>query len=716
MSPIFFYKIFISFFLVFILSWLYLFMPQAFFSIDNRLRDYMFLMRGEIPKTNTQLHNDVVIVDIDENSLSKYGQWPWNRKLIAQMLYNLNDAGTGIIGLDIVFAEADKQSPHLLKSKYPEITQPLENYDQILANAFAELPVIGGYVFKFEAKSENQSDKEPISMAIFQETHRENSTILEAKDVVLNIETFNDTFYSSGFFNNISDEEGVIRHVPLILRYQDVLYPSLALEMLRIYSGATTIYIDNDTAGVENLSFGNFHIPIDKVGRMFINFRGKKGYFHYISAADILENTFDPSEVKNKFILIGTSALGLMDLRSSVYDFALPGVEVHANVIDNILHKDFLYRPAEIVLYDILIIFGVVLFTMVALCFIRSWSVVVFVIAMIYMLYEFFYYLLFEYGYVLNILFPFMAYIFSLIFSLSLDYIFSSQQKEEAKRMLGKKVSPAVMEYLLKHSHEDIIASKEIEATIFFSDIRSFTTISEKIGSPDKVIEMLNRYMTPMVQNIISHHGTIDKFIGDAIMAYWNAPIAVKNHADEALKSAIEQINMLEEINKEIQPLFNISIDIGIGIHTGLVTAGDMGAQGRSDYTIIGDNVNLASRMEGLTKLYGAKILISHATYKSLKGQYTIRPIDLVEVKGKSEAVEIYEVLCGSRQATEREMKLYLKATKFFRAGELEEAYRLYTLLQHNHPSKLYTFYIERCLEFLSHKKEFTPILVMHTK
>ena len=167
--------------------------------------------------------------------------------------------------------------------------------------------------------------------------------------------------------------------------------------------------------------------------------------------------------------------------------------------------------------------------------------------------------------------------------------------------MLGKKVSPAVMNYLLEHSDEDLVASKEIEATIFFSDIRGFTSISEKIGSPDKLIHLLNRYMTPMVENVVNNHGTIDKFIGDAIMAYWNAPIEVKEHADVAIKSAIEQIEMLDNINSTIEPEYDVKIAIGIGIHTGLVTAGDMGALGRSDYTIIGDNVNLASRLEGLT-------------------------------------------------------------------------------------------------------------------
>ena len=691
-------------------------MPQTFLSIDNRLRDYMFLMRGEISKTVKDRHDNIVIIDIDDKALGTYGQWPWNRKLVADLLYKLSDAEAGIIGLDIVFAESDTHSPHLLKKEYPEITRELLNYDKVLATCLTQTPVLGGFVFDFKNVPQNK-DKDPMSAAIFREVGKVNSGILEAKGVTLNIDLLQDSMYSSGFFNNIADVDGVIRHIPLIFRYNDFLYPSLALEMLRIYSGAKTIDVNSDETGIKNIKFGDFKVPIDKVGRLFINFRGKGKYFQYISAADILSGKFEKKDVKNKFVLVGTSALGLSDLRSTVYDFAIPGVEVHANAIDNILSGDYLHRPTEIIVYDLFIISIIIIITMVIFQFIKSWFIIFIGGLAIYGLYEFLYQILFTYGYVVNILFPFIAYVLTIILSIVIDYITTSTQKEEAKRMLGKKVSPAVMEYLLKHSKEDLVASKEVEATIFFSDIRSFTNISEKIGSPDELISMLNRYMTPMVNNIVEHKGTIDKFIGDAIMAYWNAPIKVENHADEAVQSAIEQIEMLVEVNKEITPLYEVTIDIGIGIHTGVVTAGDMGSEGRSDYTIIGDNVNLTSRLEGLTKQYGAQILISKETLYSLVKEYKIRPIDMVEVKGKSEAVEIYEVICNNKIVTDEELEIYNKATIFFREGEVIEAHKLYSKLQYNYPCVLYRFYEERCLNFLNNPQQtFTPILKMTTK
>ncbi len=692
-----------------LLSWAYLVMPQAFFSLDNRLRDFLFVIRGELPK-----NDKIVIVDIDEKSLKKYGQWPWSRDLVAKLLYKLSDGGAGVIGLDIVFAEADRSSPHRFAHLFSKSKQKLQNYDEILAQSLSTTPVVGGYVFTFETTDEENT---PMIPAIFVEKNMKKDTILKPKGVVLNIESLQDSMYSSGFFNNTPDDGGMIRSVPLLMKYNEVLYPSLVLEMIRIYSGAQKVEVIGDEAGVSSVNFGDFSVPTDNVGRLSVNFRGKGKYFKYISVADILSDNFDKKEIVNKFILVGTSAVGLFDLRSIPFDSAIAGVEVHANALDNILSGDFLYKPADMALYDLFIIWAIVIVFLLFFSFIKSWLIIPIAVASLYGLFELFFMSLFKYGVVLNLLFPLVAYLLTLILSVGVDYIIASRQKEQAKRMLGKKVSPAVMEYLLEHSEEDLVASREIEATILFSDIRGFTTISEKIGSPDKLIHMLNAYMTPMVDNIVNHHGTIDKFIGDAIMAYWNAPVEVKNHADKALVSAIEQIEMLVDVNKKITPIYDVEIAIGIGLHTGIVTAGDMGSYGRSDYTIIGDNVNLASRLEGLTKQYGAQILISHATFLLLKDEYKIRPIDLVEVKGKNKAVEIHEVICNNKNISDAEIKIYLEATKSFRDGDVNKAYALYSKLQSENPSKLYELYQERCKKFIDNPElEFTPILKMTTK
>ena len=695
--------------LALLLSWAYLVMPQAFFSFDKRLRDFMFVARGELPKSD-----NVVIVDIDEKSLKEYGQWPWQRDVFAKLLYSLNDAKVGIIGLDIVFAEYDRSSPHRFAKKFPQ-AKNLPNYDEILAYALTQTPTVGGYIFTFEKTDEKDT---PMIPAIFiQKGMGKNSTVLEPLGVVLNIPILQENFYSCGFFNNTPDEGGMIRSVPLVMNYDGMIFPSLALEMIRIYSGAKKVEVIGDEAGVSNIMFGDFNIPTDKVGRLVVNFRGPGKHFKYISAVDVINGDYKPKELEGKFVLIGTSAVGLFDLRSIPYDSAIAGVEVHANAIDNILSGDFLYQPSDIVVYDLMVIWFISLFFLLLFSYISSWFIVPIAIAILYGMFELAFYMLFNEGIVFNLLFPFVAYVLILIISVGIDYITASKQKEEAKRMLGKKVSPAVMEFLLEHSSDDLVASREVEASIFFSDIRGFTSISEKIGSPDKLIHMLNAYMTPMVDNIVSHKGTIDKFIGDAVMAYWNAPVPIENHADLAVTSAIQQIDMLVDVNKKITPLYDVTIEIGIGIHTGIVTAGDMGSEGRSDYTIIGDNVNLASRLEGLTKQYAAQVLISKATYDLLKGEYTIRPIDLVEVKGKHEAVEIFEVICSNKEISDSELRFYEDATAYFRDGDVLDALKIYEELQKMNPCKLYSFYVQRCERFLQNPDlDFTAVLTMTTK
>lgn len=695
--------------LAILLSWAYLVMPQAFFSLDKRLRDFMFVMRGELPKSDK-----VVIVDIDEESLKEYGQWPWQRDILAELLYSLNDARVGVIGLDIVFAEEDRSSPHRFKKHFPDVKK-LPNYDEIFAKAIYNTPVIGGYTFIFE---ENDEENTPMIPAIFvQKGMGSDSRILKPKGIVLNLEILQDSFYSSGFFNNTPDEGGMIRSVPLVMDYDGAIYSSLALEMIRIYSGAKKVELIGDSLGISSIEFGEYKIPTDKVGRLVVNFRGPGKHFKYISAMNVMNGNFKPEELEGKFVLVGTSAIGLFDLRSIPFDSVFAGVEVHANAIDNILDGDFLRQPADMVVYDLITIWVIVFFFLILFSYIKSWLIVPLAVAIMYGLFEFYFLMLFEYGLVLNLLFPFTAYVLTLILSVGIDYVIETRQKEMAKRMLGKKVSPAVMEFLLEHSSEDLVASKEVEASIFFSDIRGFTSISEKIGSPDKLIQMLNTYMTPMVDNIVNHKGTIDKFIGDAVMAYWNAPVPIKNHADKAVQSSIEQINMLVDVNKIITPLYDVIIDIGIGIHTGIVTAGDMGSEGRSDYTVIGDNVNLASRLEGLTKQYGAQVLISKATYDLLKDDYVIRPIDLVEVKGKNEAIEIFEVICSNKVITQDELLLYEKTTGFFREGKVIKACEGYEELQKLNPSKLYEFYIKRCKRFLENPDlDFTAVLKMTTK
>jgi adenylate cyclase len=700
----------IAFMLSLLLSWVYLYNTQTLFSIDNKLHDLMFTLRGELPESD-----NVVIIDIDNKSLSKIGQWPWSRDIISALLKNLTEAKAGIIGLDMVFAEPDKSSPHLLKKKFPQISQQLPNYDQILANTIQHTPVVGGFVFTEEKTTKKHT---PLIPATFIEKGLKGTHALkESKGIVINTPLIQNALYSSGFFMIKTNEGGVIRSVPLISKYDNVIYPSLAFEMLRIYTGVNKVYIVGDKNGVAFIKLGDMTIPTENSAEFIVNFRGPKKHFKYLSALDILQKNFNPKDIENKFILLGTSAPGLKDLRYIAFDSTFPGVEVHANVIDNILQGDFIEKPFIAKLYNLAIIWGLIFSLMIIFAYITSWLIIPIAISLFLLMMNSFYEILFHYGLSLNYAIPILAFISTLILSIGLDYFFASRQREQARRILGKKVSPSVMQHLLAHANEGLIESKEVDATIFFSDIRDFTTISEQIASPKELIEMLNIYMTPMSDIIMKQQGTIDKFIGDAIMAYWNAPVPVKNHPDLALRAAIQQIEQLKDINTYIYKNYAVNIHIGIGLHTGLVTAGDMGSEGRSDYTIIGDNVNLASRIEGLTRLYGVEILISEETYKQLKGRYKIRFIDIVAVKGKTKSVKIYQVFPQNSAISEEEFHTYNQAIHFFQDNHIKNAYTLFNKLSKMNSCKLYTYYMERCKQHIDNPTHvFSPIAKMTHK
>ena len=674
------------------MSGAYLMLPTSFESLDNRLRDLFFKVRG-VEKSS----DAVVIVDIDEKSMKSLGQWPWERNKIAHILQNLRDDGAGIIGLDIVFSEADKTSPTKMAKKFNVDVSKLPDYDKILALTIAKTPTILGYVFDFDNKNTNEAPEIP---AIFMEKHKPKREFLPlAQGVLTNIPIIQQASYSSGYMNNIPDSSGIIRSVPSLIKYDMEVYPSLAFEMYRIALGVQKVEVVYDENGVRDVVVGKQHVKTDRFGRIYLNFRGPFRTYKYISAIDVYNNTIDPDDIKGKFVLMGTSAYGLMDLRATPMDSVIAGVELHATMIDNLLNNDMLYRPSWVELLDLsLLIFiaFVVIFLFGRLQFAPLIGVVVlFLGGLLY----FDYYMLFTKHIIINLIFPLLSMILSLVSILGVNYMFEARQKEAIKWSFSKKVSKQVMEDLLKNPESTDLSSKEVEATIYFSDIRSFTTISETLKSPKRITDFLNFYMNAMVQPVEQNSGTIDKFIGDAIMAYWNAPIEVKNHADKAVQTALKQIAIRDEVNVTIREKFGFDVDYGMGINTGKVVIGEIGSLGRSDYTIIGDAVNLASRLEGMCKPYKVRLVISEFTKELLVEEYVIQLLDIVKVKGKHEPVKIYEVLDKgvASQAKAQEIEAYEKAHTLYVDAKFEKAREAFEILYKKYEKYLYSLYIERC-------------------
>ena len=690
----------------------YLFLPNQFQSLDNRVRDLYFNFRGPTP-----VDDNIVIIDIDEKSIKALGQWPWERNKIAQIISNLTAYGAEIIGLDIVFAEADKTSPHNFAKQWGIDIKNIPNYDTILASTVASTPTILGYVFDFDIRNSNDAPQIP---AIFIEKHKKQAEFLPiAKGVLVNIPSIQNASYSSGYMNNIPDETGIIRSVPLLIKYDDIIYPSLSFELFRIASNAKKVTVNYSQAGVENVKLGKNAIRTDRFSKLYLNFRGPFKSYKYISAVDVYNGNIMQEEIAGKFILIGTSAYGLMDLRSTPMDSVIAGVEIHANIIDNLLHEDMLTKPPWEELANLSIIFFLTaLFIFIFSRFSFLFLLLSFLTSLVFVTFTT-YYLLFTKFIILNSIFPLITIFLSFMALLGVKYIFEFRQKEIVKNSFSKKVSKQVMDDLLHNISETDFTSREVTTTIYFSDIRSFTNISESLKSPKRITDFLNFYMNAMVDSIENNQGTIDKFIGDAIMAYWNAPLEVKNHADKAVLTALHQINKRDTINETIYRDFGFNVDYGIGINTGDVVVGEIGSKGRSDYTIIGDAVNLASRLEGLCKSYKVRLVISEFTKKELTQNFVIQLLDIVKVKGKTEPVKIYEVLATGSPSTEKlqELESYKTAHTLYVNGEFQKAITLFETLFREYDKYLYKLYLERCEHlYKAPPKEFDGVFEFTTK
>jgi len=732
--------LFTSLLLSILLSVVYIFTPKSIDSLDNALRDYMFLYRGTV-----DANDNVVIVDIDNKSLSQIGQWPWSRDVFSKLLLRLSDADVGIIGLDVVFAEADRTSPHLLANKFDLDASQLPNYDEVLARTVATTPVILGY--QFELEEENVVDKTfPNSQAVIIQKglNEQNDRIIKGYGTINNIPLVANSAYSSGFFNNTPDESGIIRSVPLVISYEGMLYPSLALEIVRLIQNQQKIYVQYGVIGAEKVTVGDIGIPTDMFGRALINYRGGKKSYQYISAVDILNDDFSKVDIEGKIVLIGTSAAGLLDLRATPYESVFPGVEVHANMIDNILKGDFIYKPEWADGVNIFHIFILVFCVVFAIAYLPPlyvpFALGALVVADLYFLYV----MLFDSGTVLNILMPLVAILSAGLTIVIVNNFFVQNSAKVIKKKFASKVSAAVMEDILSNE-DDILSGKDREITVFFSDLRNFTNISEALHDPKLLIQFLNEYMTPMSEIIVKNGGTIDKYIGDAIMAYFNAPAQVDNHQDKAVISALEQLYAVKKLNQNVatDPRFHLLVesfekkgianyvDIGIGLNSGVAVVGEMGSSGRSDYTVVGDPVNLGSRLESLCKYYNSKLNISHFTKQALQGKYIYRFLDLVTVKGKSEPVEIWQIIDYDRQSDEKlygvskselfdELESYHRAINLYKTMHFSQALEIFQMLEASEKKtnlNIYNIYIQRCKHYIKEPpKDFNGVFTHMTK
>ena len=749
-------KFFIYFALSLVVSALsmsmYLFMNDKFETFDNKLRDMLFVNRGVIKTTG-----NVVIIDIDEKSLKEIGQFPWSRNIMAQIVYNLAEAGIGAVGFDIMFSEPDRSSPHKVIADLgiaDIVPDEYElDYDETLASVVAQTPTILGYTFDFNNNKSYRGLEAPSIPAVFiQKGKSKDEYLLEPTGVIKNIPIIQDNSYSSGFFNATPDVDGVIRSVPLAISYDMGVYPSLALELIRAIRGDQKVEIVYDELGVRYIQMSDMQIPTDMYGRIAVNFRGPGFTFKYISASDIINKNFKKEDIEGKIALVGTSAAGLLDLRNIPFDSVYPGVEVHANVIDNILKGDFLHKPPQTTAYNL----GIILIVTILVTVLIGYSgalLLPFIIALAGVLSVYYIdHMLFDNGIILALFYPLFAIVLSAMLAIIVNYFLETRQKNLIKGKFASKVSPQVMEDIIKNAEngEDAFIAKEHEISVTFSDVRNFTNISEAAGGADNLIKFLNIYMDDMTNIIMKYEGTVDKFIGDAIMSYWNAPAVVDDHVTKSVIATLEQIHAVTPLNakikkiKEFKPIVDMAaknnkepIEIGIGINVGMATIGEMGSSGRSDYTAIGDPINLGARLESLCKYYNSMINISnHVKDRIDNDKYIFRLLDLVIVKGQSKPVEVWQIhdyrvlpkawenqplYNVSLQRLDEELEYYHAGVKAYHNGKFEDALLIFKDMQENWKDKtnnnVYKMYIDRCEHYIKEPpKDFNGVFVHTTK
>jgi len=694
--------------------------PELLSSLDNQITSAMFRWRGPIKPTG-----EVVIVDIDEKSLARLGQWPWPRDIIARLVKAIDDAGARVMGFDIVFAEKDRTSitEYIDEVKgyiaLPDLEEQLSdlaarddlNHDLILGDAIAASPVVLGYIFQLRKDGLKKEYEKPLPAATIRispdEVPYQDLILISGYRAILNIEEVAQA-ETEGFLNVFPDTSGMVRKVPVFMELDGIPYPSLALEMIRTGLGPSDIVIHasrqktlekNSLLGV---SLKDVFIPTDDIGQVTVNFRGGVNTFDYIPAVDVLEGN-NTDRLRDKYVLIGPSASGLLDFHATPFSGIFPGVEVQATVIDNILSGDlFTYDIfTEIGLtYTLVAVGGIVLSALLAYSGALTGGIagLLFIIGII----SGNYYLFFLKGRLLGITYPLAAIVIVFLVVTLFNYFFEYRKKQFIHSAFSRYVSPMVINQLVRRPERLSLTGEEKNLTILFSDIRNFTTISEGMD-PKRLGVFMNSYLTAMSDIIMEHKGMVDKYIGDAIVAIWGAPLPDAHHVQNAVRASIAMKKMLATLEGDWQKQGFPIIDIGVGINTGITSVGNFGSERRFEYTVLGDNVNLASRLEGLNKAYGTNVIISQFTREALNGEFFCRELDKVRVKGKAVPIEIYEPLVeGSPEAClKEEIGLFEQGLSAYRSQRFAQAYRIMEELNNGNPHRLYRLYLDRIEAFI---------------
>ncbi len=719
------------------------------YRIESFLLDLRLRIRGPIKPSGK-----VGILAIDEKALDKFGSYPFSRRYYAQAFKNLKKLGVSWIGFDAIFAEpqkayledaqksldligADGKPAANLSAKIKDLTHMMKVSpgDEIFANGIKDFGnIVLGYFF-FGSKTEAQINLQNkprfprldrmLSSEIGAElpsgkTLKDYFHLKKAHGIVSNIDLISNASEQFAFFSNDADDDAINRWVNLLANIDGHLMPSLSLKTVAEYLNREILVLFDDRT-IESIMLVNrdnqndaIELPIDPLGagRMLANHIGPGRSFHHYSVADAYSNTYSKEEIKNlkgSVLLLGATATGMNDIRPNPFDPSIDGVENHAAIMENIVTKNFLKRPVDIYGIEMTIVIAIALLFCPIMIFANSLSSGIAVLIFLIGYYYVDKFLWFGKGTWAYLAIPSLEIISMFITTTLYKYMTEEAEKKKVKGAFQHYLSPDVIDQVLDDPESLQLGGEKKELTVFFSDVRSFTTISESL-TPEKLCELMNDYFTPMTSIILRSKGVLDKYIGDAIMAFWGAPINLPNSPDIAVRASVEMLYALDKLRSDFDQKGFPRIDIGIGLNTGPMSVGNMGSAERFTYTVMGDSVNLGARLEGLTKEYGIKILISEFTAAKLTpNTHFIRNLDDIRVKGKNEPVNVFDVMRPDFLPQEAMIREFIghfeEGRKLYKMQKFEQAMTAFrTCLMMKPDDKSSELYVERLNEYIANR------------
>ena len=683
--------------------------------LDNSMYDL------KVKATMTQgVDERVVIVDIDDKSLQAEGRWPWSREKMARLQTNLFEQyGAVAVGYDIVFSEPDSSSglPVLealaanelkdfpLFAGMMEQLRPRLDYDGLMAESLGKGMSVLGFYFNVNEGAERIATL-PNALFTQDQLGGLGADFMDAKGYGGALPRLLEKATAAGFYNSLPDNDGVIRRMPVMIKYQAGYYASLPIMLTRAAMDAKEIKLVNPGGDGFNrymphaLEIEGLKVPFDTQGGVLVPYRAP-GSYRFVSATDIISGQVPSSEIEGRVVLVGTTAPGLADIRVTPVSEVFPGVEIHASLMSGILDQNLKWKPRQITTLNVIIvvILGIVVGILLPMTtpMISAFSTLGFLVIVI---------ALDVWAWnALNMEFslgaPMITVMGMFVVNMSYGFFVETRAKGQITKLFGQYVPKELVEEMSRDPDRYNLKGESREMSVLFSDIRDFTSISEGLTA-SALAEMLNFYLSSMTRIVQQRRGTIDKYIGDAIMAFWGAPMADPNHARDAVMAALQMQRHLEELNPQIQLKGWPEIKIGIGVNSGKMNVGNMGSEFRMAYTVMADGVNLASRLEGLTKQYGVGILAGEDTV-ALCPDIEFMRVDAVRVKGKVNPVTIYEPLGPKDQldiAALKRKQDFEQACSAFQLYDFDLAEDILRKAHKRFPSKLYVVYLERIAHF----------------